>query len=79
MLRLDPGFRRDDKKVRAPQRFVQLNRQLNIFTRRSREGGNPVTFARTTLGPRLRGDDGITVFNCRINNAEFGIGVGASA
>ncbi len=22
---------------------------------------------RTTLGPRLRGDDGITLFNCRIN------------
>jgi hypothetical protein len=42
-------------------------RQLNMFTRRSREGGNPVAFVRTTLDPRFRGDDGITVFICRIN------------
>jgi hypothetical protein len=35
--------------------------------RRSREGGNPVPFGDKPLGPRLRGDDGVTLFNCRIN------------
>jgi Rap1a immunity proteins len=42
-----------------------------MFMRRSREGGNPVVFVRTTLSPRLRGDEGITPFNCGINLKGF--------
>ena len=36
--------------------------------RRPRVGGDPASFVEKSLDPRLRGDDEISIFNCRINN-----------
>ena len=36
--------------------------------RRPRVGGDPASFVEKSLDPRRRGDDEITIFNCRINN-----------
>ena len=36
--------------------------------RRSREGGNPVSYVAKSLGPRLRGEDDFNICSRRINN-----------
>jgi hypothetical protein len=44
---------------------VKSVRPAKAPERHSRESGNPVSFVRTTLGPRFRGDDDISVHSRR--------------
>ena len=60
-----------DKTLRDPRQCCCFNERTTIEPaklRRSREGGNPVSYIAKSLGPRLRGDDDFNTFNCRINN-----------
>ena len=37
--------------------------------RRSREGGSPVSTVEKSLDPRLRGEDNLNIFSCRISRS----------